>query len=94
MQLDAGALTLNCEDASAVLAANAELVAHIHASEPGLKVLGDNQTQHDLISDAIRRFCPDRIVTIEMREDERRPLASLDRAITFAKRWYGDAEAG
>lgn len=92
MQLDVGALTLNGERAADVLAANADLVAHIHASEPELKVLGDCGSDHGSVSAAIRRFCPDRIVAIEMREDEVAPLDSLDRALAFAQRWYGGAE--
>lgn len=92
MQLDTGALTLNDESVAEVLATDAELVAHIHASEPQLKVLGDCGTNHGPASLAIRRFCPNRIVTIEMREDEEAPLASLERALSFAKRWYGEPE--
>jgi len=91
MQLDIGALTMNGEDATDVLASGADLVAHIHASEPELKVLGDCETDHGPISSAISRFCPDRIVTVEMREDADAPLASIDRALAFARRWYGGA---
>jgi sugar phosphate isomerase/epimerase len=89
MQLDVGALTLNGERAAEVLAADADIVAHIHASEPQLKVLGDCGTDHGSVAAAIRERCPDRIVTIEMREDEAAPMESLDRALAFAKRWYG-----
>jgi sugar phosphate isomerase/epimerase len=89
MQLDVGALTLNGERAAEVLAADVDIVAHIHASEPQLKVLGDCGTDHGSVAAAIRERCPDRIVTIEMREDEAAPMESLDRALAFAKRWYG-----
>jgi sugar phosphate isomerase/epimerase len=92
MQLDVGALTLNGESAVEVLAKNADLVAHIHASEPDLKVLGDCGTDHGSVAAAIIERCPDRIVTIEMREDEAAPMDSLDRALAFAKRWYGQTE--
>ena len=92
MQLDVGALTLNGERAAEVLAADADIVAHIHASEPQLKVLGDCGTDHGLVAAAIRERCSDRIVTIEMREDEAAPMDSLDRALAFAKRWYGQTE--
>ena len=88
MQFDVGALTFNGENAGEVLATVADLVAHVHASEPQLKVLGDCGTDHGPISSAIRRFCPDRVVAIEMREDEVAPLDSLDRALAFTKRWY------
>jgi len=92
MQLDVGALTLNGERAAEVLAVDADIVAHIHASEPQLKVLGDCGTDHGSVAAAIRERCPDRIVTIEMREDEAAPMDSLDRALAFAKRWYGQTE--
>lgn len=92
MQLDVGALTLNSESAAAVLASDADLVAHIHASEPELKVLGDCGTDHGPVSSAIRKFCPDRVVTVEMRKDDHAPLPSLERAIQFAQRWYGALE--
>jgi len=92
MQLDVGALTLNGESAAEVLATDADLVAHIHASEPELKVLGDCGTDHGPVSSAIRKFCPDKIVTIEMREDGDAPLICLERALAFAQRWYGAVE--
>jgi D-psicose/D-tagatose/L-ribulose 3-epimerase len=90
MQLDVGALTLNGENAAEVLAADADLVAHIHASEPELKVLGDCGTDHGPVSSAIRKFCPEKVVTIEMREDGDAPLICVERALAFAQCWYGD----
>ena len=94
MQLDVGALTLNGERAAEVLATNADIVSHIHASEPQLNVLGDCGTDHGPVAAAIREHCPDRIVTVEMREDEASPMDSLDRALAFAKIWYGGTEKG
>ncbi|NKB48219.1 MAG: TIM barrel protein [Alphaproteobacteria bacterium] len=91
LQLDGGALMLNGEDADAVLAAHGDLVAHIHASEPHLAVLGDSGTDHGPISAAIRQYCPDRIVTIEMLEDKTAPIDAIDRALAFANRAYADA---
>jgi D-psicose/D-tagatose/L-ribulose 3-epimerase len=92
MQLDVGALSLNGESAAAVLARDADLVAHVHASEPELGVLGDHGTDHGPVASAIRKFCPNKIVTIEMREDADAPLASLERALVFAQRWYGGVQ--
>ena len=91
MQLDVGALTMNDENANTVLDTDGELVAHIHASEPHLKVLGDSGTDHGPTASAIRQYCPDRIVTIEMLEDKNAPLDTIDRALAFATTWYGDA---
>lgn len=88
MQLDVGALTINGESASEVLENNVDLIAHIHASEPNLKVLGECGTNHALVAAAIREHCPDRIVTVEMREDASTPIDSLGRALVFVKDWY------
>lgn len=92
MQLDVGALTLNGESAAGVLSGDADLVAHIHASEPQLKWLGRCGTDHGPVASAVRRFCPDRIVTIEMLKDGDSPLVGIDHALAFAQRWYGKVE--
>ncbi len=89
VQLDIGALTMNREGAGAVLEQGGELVAHIHASEPQLKVLGDCGTEHGSVASAIRRYCPDRVVTIEMREDPGAPLECVERALGYARSHYG-----
>ena len=92
MQLDVGALTMNGENASSVLETDGELVAHIHASEPQLQVLGDCSTDHGPIASAIRQHCPDRIVAIEMLEKHSAPLDSIERALIFATSWYGNTQ--
>jgi sugar phosphate isomerase/epimerase len=91
LQLDVGALTMNGENTRDVLERDHMMVAHIHASEPQLKVLGDCGTEHGPSAAAIRQLCPDRIVAIEMREDKHTPMASVDRALDFATKWYGSA---
>lgn len=91
MQLDVGALTLNGESASEVLATHGGLVAHIHASEPHLTFLGNCGTDHGPVATAIRRHCPNLVVAIEMLEDKNAPVDSVDRALAFATRWYGRA---
>ena len=89
LQLDVGALAMTGEDPAEALAATAPLVAHIHASEPHLAVLGDDGTGHATAAAAIRRYCPDRVVAIEMRAAPE-PLPALDRALGFAVATYGD----
>jgi sugar phosphate isomerase/epimerase len=66
MQLDTGALTINGEDPAAVLRESAELIGHIHASEPNLVPLGDGGTDHGKVFDALRPCLPDHLVSIEM----------------------------
>jgi sugar phosphate isomerase/epimerase len=91
MQLDVGSLTLNHEDPEQVLADYAPIIAHVHASEPGLKVLGDGDTNHDAVATAVRRYCPDRIVTIEMLEVGEASVANVERAVAYTNASYGQA---
>ncbi|WP_236169979.1 sugar phosphate isomerase/epimerase family protein [Pseudomonas parasichuanensis] len=66
MQFDTGALAINGEDPLAVLADCAELIGHVHASEPQLLPLGDGATPHADMAVAIARYLPEHIVTVEM----------------------------
>lgn len=91
MQLDIGALTMNHEDPDEMLQAYAPLIAHIHASEPQLKVLGTQGSNHEQTAATIRRYCPEKIVTIEMVEDAANPLDSIRNALKIAKAHYGTA---
>jgi sugar phosphate isomerase/epimerase len=83
MQLDTGALTINGESAAAVLENCADLIGHVHASEPNLVPLGDLETDHGSIYDALVRFIPDHVVSIEMVATKDEPhLAAIERALT------------
>jgi D-psicose/D-tagatose/L-ribulose 3-epimerase len=66
MQLDTGALTINKEDFDYVVEEYAELIGHVHASEPGLVTLGSGGVNHAQIGKKLREFLPDLVVTIEM----------------------------
>lgn len=85
MQLDTGAITVNAEDVDQVVRQHANLIAHVHASEPDLKTLGDGATPHQRVHDALRKHVPDRIVTIEMTASENEShLSSIGRALETA----------
>jgi sugar phosphate isomerase/epimerase len=85
MQLDTGAITVNAEDLDQVIGQYADLIAHVHASEPDLKTLGDGATPHRRVHDALCKHLPDRIVTIEMIASESEPhLNSIARALQIA----------
>lgn len=90
MQFDTGALAINGEDASAVLAQCAGLIGHVHASEPDLLPLGDSSTDHREIGRLLAKYLPGHIVSVEMRatEDESH-LSSIGRALGKAVACYG-----
>ena len=85
MQLDTGALTINGEDVELVLASSAQLIGHIHASEPDLMPLGDRETDHRAIHEALQRYLPHHIVAIEMvATKNEQHWTSIERALATA----------
>jgi sugar phosphate isomerase/epimerase len=85
MQLDTGALTINGESVHQVLAADAALIGHIHASERDLLPLGDGDTPHEDMAAAIGRYLPDHIVTVEMLAANNEPQETcIERALHVA----------
>lgn len=89
MQLDAGAMTINGEDALSMVYSFAGLIGHVHASEPDLVPLGDGGTQHDRLAHAFSLYLPDAIVSIEMVATQNEPhLAAIERAIRVATQAY------
>ena len=89
MQLDTGAMKINGEDPAAVVALCADLIGHVHASEPNLVPLGDGGTNHPAVFSALSQHLPNAIVSVEMvaTKDESH-LASIERALTVASRCY------
>jgi len=93
MQLDTGALSINCEDPVAVLQDCAHLIGHIHASEPDLLPLGDGGTDHGKVVAALEQYLPNHVVSIEMLATKNEPHAvSIERALTVAIRHYRNNE--
>lgn len=89
MQLDTGAITINCEDPVAVLENCASLIGHIHASEPEIAPLGDKGADHVTIAQCLRSLFPESIVTIEMLASKNEPhIVSIERALGVAIRHY------
>jgi sugar phosphate isomerase/epimerase len=89
MQLDSGALTVNGEAVDAVLNESAELIGHVHISEPQLRPIGDVGTNHNILRDAIRKFLPDHLLSIEMvATKEESHITSVARSIEFVLRHY------
>lgn len=89
MQFDTGALQINGEDPEAVLKQYSDIIKHIHASEPDLVPLGDGGVDHRRVHDALIRYLPDHVVTIEMVATKNAPhLASIEHALSNAIRSY------
>ena len=90
MQLDTGALSINGENPFEVLADCAELIGHVHASEPDLLALGDGGCQHQEMAEALRQHLPQALVAIEMvATKEEPPIEAVERALGVAVRYYG-----
>lgn len=92
MQLDTGALTINGESCIGILERHAHLIGHVHASEPDLLPLGDLQpggTNHAAVNEALARYLPGHLVTVEMVATKDEPhLVSVERALKEAVRHY------
>jgi len=87
MQFDTGAFTISGEDPHKFLRENSDIVGHIHISEPDLVPLGQGETNHTKMADAIRQYLPEKTVAIEMLTNE---LFQIDNAMTLTVKLYGD----
>ncbi|EJM93135.1 sugar phosphate isomerase/epimerase [Pseudomonas sp. GM74] len=89
MQLDTGAITINGESSLVVLHDCAELIGHVHASEPDLLPLGDGGTEHGQMAAALLQYLPTHVVSIEMvaTKDEAH-VVSIERALQVATQHY------
>lgn len=95
MQLDTGALAINGEDVAVVLQDFAPLIGHIHVSEPELLTLGDGGVKHSVFAEAIKKYLPNHLVTIEMLASKNEPhILSVERALAVAIEHYRNDETG
>jgi D-psicose/D-tagatose/L-ribulose 3-epimerase len=89
MQLDSGALTMNGERPEDLLRTYAQLIGHVHASEPHLVPLGDGGTDHQRVAAALMEYLPNHVVSIEMVATAGEPhVSSIRRAIEVADHNY------
>jgi sugar phosphate isomerase/epimerase len=95
MQLDTGALTINEEDPREVVAQYAQLIGHVHASEPNLVTLGEGGTNHRAVAEVLAELLPDQVVSIEMLAPKSgSAVDAVERAVGEAVRCYrGDGGA-
>lgn len=93
MQLDTGAITLNQEDVDSVLKTHANLIGHVHISEPHLVPLGDGKTDHSKMYKALLQHFPSHVISIEMLATQNEPhLVAIERALAFTRWVYGFSE--
>ena len=72
-----------------VVEESADLVGHIHLSEPRLAPLGDGATDHGRAPAAIEEHLADRVACIEMLMTTEEPATeSVERAVDFAVSTY------
>ena len=94
LQLDIGAIAANGEDATRAIEDHCALIGHVHASEPGLIVLGDGGAPHVEAGTALRVLRPQSIVTVEMAATPTEPHPrAVARALEVAKAAYGEPSA-
>jgi sugar phosphate isomerase/epimerase len=94
MQLDLGACTMNGEDVGEVVPASAEIVGHVHVSEPRLAPVGDGTADHERAARVLEEHLPGHVACIEMLMTESEPaVASVERAVAFVTQRYGGASA-
>lgn len=92
LQFDTGTVTINGEDPGTEARANADVIGHVHASEPDLVPLGGGETNHAAMAEALRRATRIDLVTVEMLPAKSGfALADLDRALELARSCYGAA---
>ncbi|WP_374353639.1 sugar phosphate isomerase/epimerase family protein [Chitinimonas sp.] len=89
MQLDIGTIAVNGECIDSLLARHADLVGHVHLSEPDLLPFGDGALDHVQIGAALRHYLPNHVLTVEMLAGKgETALQSVERALQCATRHY------
>jgi len=90
MQFDTGAIAVNEENIDVVLARSHHLIAHMHASEPGLLPLGQGEVEHEKVYSALLKYKSiPQLICIEMAATKSQPHhISVERALSYAIRKY------
>ncbi|WP_240782936.1 TIM barrel protein [Escherichia sp. E1130] len=89
MQLDTGAIIINKENINDILQQDADIIGHIHLSEPDLAPLGCSGANHTHIANALYHALPNSIATIEMLDPQNKhSLSSIEDALDFAISHY------
>jgi sugar phosphate isomerase/epimerase len=90
LHLDAAAMTLAGEDLTTALGACGGTIAHFHASEPNLGLVGSGPVDHETMASGLRRTGYSGWVSVEMRPPEGEETKSaVRRVLSFVRRVYG-----
>jgi len=89
MQFDTGAMIINNDPCKEFLSNHADLIGHIHLSEPDLAPIGELDSDHLSISRAIKDYLDNDFITIEMvaTVDEKHEF-SIERSLKYALKNY------
>ena len=90
MHLDTGSIAISNEDPQALIRDNADIIGHIHISEPDLIPVADGPL-HSVVAASLRQTLPRHVVSIEMLATREEPHPqSVERAVVVTRRYYGD----
>ena len=88
LNLDTAVLFSEAADITRTIAECAELIGHVHASEPGLGSFGEPQVDHATVSDALRSIGYSGAVAIEMAARPSFESSNLSRALDYVGSIY------
>lgn len=87
LNLDSGAITVNRENPSEVVARAVGRIGHVHISEPGLGGFSGPSDSHAELAKALEKVGYDGVVSIEMRASQE-GLRGVGKAVAFARLIY------
>ena len=87
LHLDAAGMHLAGDDASRSLTAAADVLEHIHISEPNLSDFANPQVDHAQVAHGLRNIGWDKWISIEMRASTD-PIKSVEQSIAIVRELY------
>jgi len=91
LHLDTGCVMLGGGDIAEAIRAGADVLAHMHAAEPGLAGFAAPVSPHQAAADALRDSAYGGWVAIEMREPAVAPLDGIEAAVRYVRATYWEA---
>lgn len=90
MQFDSGAAFMNSENPAQIIRDHAEIIGHVHISEPKLAPVGSLNSQHPQIAETLKQLLPNKTCTIEMlTSDVDASLSEIEKSVAFTCGHYG-----
>lgn len=81
MQYDTGSAQITGETSELEFLETADIIGHIHISEPNMKPIGTGETNHEHFRSLFLKFWPDRLITIEMLRPQESAESWIEKAI-------------